>query len=612
VKRRPSILIGTVIALACGVPTATGASTTAIARSSSAFTSNGSADAGPTTERGYITVRDGTQLQFTLQRPARPGRFPTLLNFAGYNSGSNVESSAPPIADDLLAEGFAIIGVNVRGSGCSGGAFEVFDPRWALDGYDVIEWIAHQRWSTGKVGMFGASFPGILQLQVAATRPPHLRAIAPLSTLGDTYRDISHPGGIPNVVFPYAWLGLQNQDSTSAALTGVQQGDTDCARNFTLSTAENPPNSVPMQYVRHPFDDSWMVDHSPGRGLRSITAAALVFTQWQDEQVGGRVAGDLGQLRRDRTWIIGSNGNHPWGYCASCKDLQKRFFRWALKGQGASFTKVPHYQLWMESTNLNLPGGATGHRSWTIAPSSWPPATRAEAWSLASDGRLLPGAASVEGSSAYAYPGPSASRSNPVADVSGGNATDAWEDSVPPGAAGLTFTTAPFPRDKVVYSAAAELWLASTATDTDLQVTLTEIRPDGQEMFIQRGWLRASHRVEDPRRSSPLRPYQTHQERDARPLVPGSPVLLRVEVFPFSHAIRAGSSLRLIIDAPSGQTGFWGFDYLRTPAMNTILHDRAHRSRLLVGVLPGEVARAALPPCGTLQNQPCRPVRATP
>lgn len=63
-------------------------------------------------------------------------------------------------------------------------------------------------------------------------------------------------------------------------------------------------------------------------------------------------------------------------------------------------------------------------------------------------------------------------------------------------------------------SVLVELWLASTAEDTDLQVTLSEIRPDRKEMFVQMGTLRASHRQEDPERTKPRRPWHTHRQSD--------------------------------------------------------------------------------------------------
>jgi hypothetical protein len=171
----------------------------------------------------------------------------------------------------------------------------------------------------------------------------------------------------------------------------------------------------------------------------------------------------------------------------------------------------------------------------------------------------------------------------------------------------VAYTTPPLKHDLVVAGPASlDLWLSSTATDTDLQATITEVRPDGQEEYVQRGWLRASHRKLDKHRTTVLRPYQTDTRQDALPLTPGRPTFMRMEVFPFAQAFRAGSRIRVYIEAPTGHTGFFAFEPLLTPAVNTVLHDRAHPSRLVLGMLRGQVAHTPLPACDTLRNQPCR------
>ena len=109
----------------------------------------------------------------------------------------------------------------------------------------------------------------------------------------------------------------------------------------------------------------------------------------------------------------------------------------------------------------------------------------------------------------------------------------------------------------VAGSASADLWIRSSATDTDIEATLTEVRPDGQEVFIQSGWLRASHRQLDPARSTELVPFHTHQAEDAEPLPAGQYTPVRIELFPFAHVIRPGSQLRLNIEAPGGNQPFW-------------------------------------------------------
>ena len=101
--------------------------------------------------------------------------------------------------------GFTVVDVNMRGTGCSGGAFDFFEPLQSLDGYDVIETIARQPWvAHHKVGMMGISYGGISQLFTAQTRPPSLAAISPLSVIDATQTTL-YPGGILNTGFAVDW-----------------------------------------------------------------------------------------------------------------------------------------------------------------------------------------------------------------------------------------------------------------------------------------------------------------------------------------------------------------------------------------------------------------------
>src|SRR4051812_46098575 len=152
---------------------------------------------------GYITTRDGTKLSatITLPGPVDQGPYPTVIEYSGYDPSHPGSPQPSTLIAQLL--GYATVGVNVRGSGCSGGAFSFFEPLQQLDGYDVVEAVAAQPWVRhGKPGMVGISYPGIAQTFVAPTRPPHLAAIAPLSVVADTYRSLAYPGGIPNTGFP--------------------------------------------------------------------------------------------------------------------------------------------------------------------------------------------------------------------------------------------------------------------------------------------------------------------------------------------------------------------------------------------------------------------------
>src|SRR5512139_3712363 len=117
---------------------------------------------------GYLETRDGTKLAINVILPGRPedGPYPTVIEYSGYGP-ANPKSPQP---SSLIAStlGYAAVGVNMRGTGCSGGAFQFFETLQSTDGYDVIETIAAQPWvKDHKVGMVGISYPGITQLFVA-------------------------------------------------------------------------------------------------------------------------------------------------------------------------------------------------------------------------------------------------------------------------------------------------------------------------------------------------------------------------------------------------------------------------------------------------------------
>ena len=112
--------------------------------------------------------------------------------------------------------GFAVVDVNMRGTGCSGGAFNYFEQLQNLDGYDVIQTIAHQPWVLGhKVGMMGISYGGISQLFTAQLDPPALEAISPLSTIDSTITTL-YPGGILNTGFAVSWAAERQHDAEPA------------------------------------------------------------------------------------------------------------------------------------------------------------------------------------------------------------------------------------------------------------------------------------------------------------------------------------------------------------------------------------------------------------
>src|SRR3954452_22285593 len=194
---------------------------------------------------GYLTTRDGTKLAVDVRRPARPGPFPTVVEYAGYGYATPDGPESGIAGTVLPLLGYAVVDVNMRGTGCSGGAFDFFERNQSLDGYDAVETVARQPWVLHhRPGMAGISYGGISQLFVGATRPPHLAAITPLSVIDDTATTL-YPGGLLNSGFALSWAKDRVHDAEPAtahggqpwALKRIDEGDTVCRANQTLHTA---------------------------------------------------------------------------------------------------------------------------------------------------------------------------------------------------------------------------------------------------------------------------------------------------------------------------------------------------------------------------------------
>ncbi len=583
---------------------------------SGAASSTPSAPSGYVEKRGYLATRDGTLLAYDLLLPGDgSGRFPTLMEYSGYSPGYQFDSGpGAGYAPTYLAKGYALIGVNVRGTGCSGGVFDFFAPVQADDGYDAVEWVANQTWSDGKVGMIGKSYPGITQLFVAAKRPPHLLAAAPGHVYGDIYRDVAYPGGIFNDGFAGLWSFLaQPEPGYEAEGRQIAAGDTLCAQNVAQRQALNARYNPFVQAQEHMWDDDLIKERSPLYLVSNITVPLYLFQSWQDEQVGVRGV-DVVERLNTTYFLTLSNGDHGMYRTPQSLDRLARFFDHYVKGEDNGFEREPRVTVWWDAL------AATRAPSWTTTYPSWPVenVTPLRLY-LHQGGALSPEPPQgAEPADSYAYGGSSSN------DAGYGY----WPTSSPPtnlatpGPTRLVYDTAPLDHDVVALGPAnLTFWASSTAPDTDFQVTVSYLTPDtagprsdlsspggsdGHETYVQKGWLRASHRALDPAQSTLYRPYQTHQQADQRLLTPGAPEEFSVEVFPLGQAFRAGTQIRLAIEAPTTIPELWALAPTPLPAVDTVLHDAQHPSVLTLPVLPGARAQAPEPPCGALIRQSCR------
>jgi predicted acyl esterase len=142
-----------------------------------------------------------------------------------------------------------------------------------------------------------------------------------------------------------------------------------------------------------------------------------------------------------------------------------------------------------------------------------------------------------------------------------------------------------------------DLWLRSNVKDIHREVTVSEVRPDGKETYVQSGWLRASRRTLDRDRSTALQPVPTFLEADVTPLPAKRAALVRVPVSPFGHAFREGSHVRITVQPPGGNRPSWAFDALtyEKRVINQVALGGRQASKVVLPVLPGVEVPTPLP-----------------
>jgi uncharacterized protein len=635
----------------------------------------------------YLTTRDGTQLAIDVHLPTSPsgthnGKYPTLIEYAGYGyaNPAGPESGLAQVANEM---GFAVVDVNMRGTGCSGGAFDYFEPLQNLDAYDVIQTIGHQPWVLRhKVGMFGVSYGGISQLFAAQLRPPDLEAIAPLSVVDATASTL-YPGGVLNTGFAVPWAEDRQFDAEAAgpssgehwAYQQIQNGDETCAANQDLH--EEATNLLSEIKENATYSPAVADQLDPVTFVHNIDVPTFMACQWQDEQTGGHCA-DLAEhfTGTEHKWFTFTNGAHidsmdpntlnrlddflelyvahqaPINNRAVMEILaptlyhsamglpandtvelptdpvqQKRKYTEAL----SAFTALPEIRVLFDNgagaspKGVKTPGNPypTFEQSFSAFPV---PGTTARSWYLGPNGTLGEEPAASEGADSYT----SDANATPLTDYTGGtgpgglwgNASQwQWNWVQPPAGSAVSYVSAPLSTDTTaIGGGAVNLWVKSSTPDVDLQATVSEVRSDGNETFVQNGWIRASERKlattsENMFEETPtsVQPIPTFLASDVQPMPAGEFVPVTIPLYFEGHAYHAGSSIRVTISAPNGTQPVWSFDQTQpegTTSNVSIAFGPGMPASLTLPIVPGVSVPAGLPACPSLRNEPCRAYQA--
>jgi putative CocE/NonD family hydrolase len=588
--------------------------------------------AAPTT---FVTMSDGVPIAVGVQLPNGyvPGRrYPTIFEISGYDGASAQGGTlakdhgipAAPQGDSRQLtqrfEGeYVTVHASVRGTGCSGGQFDLFSWRSAEDGKEIVDrWIPRQPWSNGDVAIVGHSYSGITGYLVAATQPAHLRAMSVSGLIDDLYRGIVYPGGVPNYGFPLLWAGAVRPvyDVSGGVAPGLVRepapGDDD-DRQAACATAQATKSRTvtddPLVQGLATTDTEWYRSRSLVTYADRVRVPLHVTGAYQDEQTGPRGPTHVWQasvhapVRR----LLLTNGDHdaqnPGATGPEVWGDRKAFVDHFLLRRGPAYPATSVRTLWElheDAEGTLVSNGRTDTRTWPLETTRWVP------WYLQPDGGLAPSRPGTAADFAYVS----------------GSPRQAWSYQGGP-TTGSPLTTADGP-DQIVFRSAplrsalaiagpitATLDVTTTAPDTDLFVQLADEAPDGSRTYLQRGMLKASHRAYDPARSDKTaagliyRPWRPHTNPTF--VTPGQPTSYLVEVFPIGHVFRPGHRLVVLVHTPPAVDSYYAYFPERAPAgVNTLHVGPAHLSRLVLPVVPTPRLGPALA-CGRQDAVRCIP-----
>jgi predicted acyl esterase len=509
-----------------------------------------------------IPMDDGVVLRADVYLPATGVPVPAIVSMTAYGKNlpfsvgyeqnwRRTTAAAPEMVENTTAkyisfevpdpekwtrDGYAIVVLDARGCGRSPGTIDTWSAREADDFATAVDWVGEQDWCTGKVGTLGMSYLAVSQWLMASRNPKHLSAILPWEGLDDSLRACGYHGGIPSS-FMRSWFESQikavqhglAENGYRNPYTGVLvSGDT--ALPADELEANGQLHDIYRQHLAHPLDDGFYDDR---RAVWDrITVPILAVSSWGNVGIHLRGATEaFMNAASPKKWLVlrGTDG-FAGIYSDEGRALQRRFFDWALKGEGDWEQSQPPVSIGVRDVHDDH--HFRDETTWPLATTEW---TR-RYFEVASESLVDEPAGPAE----VVYRG--------------------FGD-------GIELKTEPFAEDsEFTGPLAARIWLSSSTEDVDLFLTLRLWDPQGEEVLFQgnadpktpvaQGWLRASQRQLDESRTLPYRPFLAHTER--QPLQPGEVYAVEVEIWPTSIAVPAGYRLGLKIagtDFDHGQEG---------------------------------------------------------
>jgi predicted acyl esterase len=535
-----------------------------------------------------VTMSDGINIDVDIFRPAASGKFPVLLGISTFDKEIQSDHVWPaptrsrrirgtPDAcleaanvDFFVRRGYVNIIGSVRGTGRSGGAYQYLSPREVLDTYEIIEWAAKQPWCNGNIGMVGLGYYAAHQPLVAQLQPPHLKALAPIGTFWDNYRHFWWPGGVLQKGFLRWLVSLVNFDvHTEKSVLLEELGEKGYKEAITHALAERDISAAPeivealknydsvgnvnfLDLVLHPLMSKYWIERGSEMDFSKIKVPAYfgvaqhrpsVCYYWPDFKMPKKM------ILFPPTYLDRPFYQFTW-------ELLRWFDYW-LKGIDTGIMDEPAIKIFIRGAN-----------EWLMTNDFPVPGTRWIPFNLHENRSLC----EIE-------PWPEAESAS-------------YDDS-PANRGSLKYYSAPMVENmEVVGPIILNLYASCRGTDMILRASIWDVDPEGKEAILSNGWLRASHRELDNKKSKPWLPVHTHT--NPQPLVPGQVYQLSLDIWPVTNLFKVGHKIMLKIssaDDPPETLYQVGQSHLVSQTSNTvtIYHNARYPSHLLIPITKGNI-----------------------
>ncbi len=536
-----------------------------------------------------VPVCDGLALSANLWLPvgAVGERFPAILEMIPYRKDDWRFNSDHARMTYFAERGYVGCRLDVRGTGSSPGvARDEYTPEETQDGYDAVEWLAAQAWCSGAVGMWGISYGGFTAIQVAALRPPHLKAIIPMYATDDRYTDDVHWLGGCLAASEFAQYAVSQVGMNALPPRAAYRG-ADWEAEWQARLANTPPWL--LRWVREAADGPYWRSGSLAPDYGRITCAIFHIGGWMDGYTDPVLRMQAECVNAPRKALIGNwvhslpDSAYPGPNLDYLHEMV-RFFDYWLKGEANGVMDEPPLTVFRREYTPPEAFPAQMNGAWH-SEAAWPTPRAQPVTYYLGAGTLTFEPATEAGVDAYEHR-PTLGTRGGLCWGAGVSPNGLARDLRPDEALSLTYTTQPFtaPLD-LLGSAEVELHLSASAPVATVSVRLSDVAPDGTSAYVTGGLLNLTHR-------------EGHTEPKA--LEPGKVYVVVVALKAAGYRWRAGQRMRLSI-ASANWPVIWPSPYAGT---NRLHRGQAQPSHLTLPSLSTENQAGGAPVGPTFKTTP--------